>query len=142
LRLLTFDRYRRSTLLSNYQDKTLAAGDAGINQIPLEHHVVLLGDGNHYDWIFRPLRLADGRRVIQHQFIQFAKRLGDDVLIESGRHFLLVLVDMGHKRDVAVIDVLVIVVLDLHDIVGHAGKCWQVELNAWLALLVLMPQAA
>jgi hypothetical protein len=127
--LLSSDRHRQSTLLSNHHDKTLAAGDAGINQIPHEHHVVLRGDGNHYDWIFRPQRLADGRRVTLHQFIQFAKRLGDNVLIEGGRHFLLVLVDMGHKPDVAVIDVLVIVVLDLHDIVGNAGNRWQVELN-------------
>jgi hypothetical protein len=62
-RLLAFDRHGQRPFLSDQHDKTLATRDAGINQVPLEHHVVLRGDGNHHDRVFRPLGLMNRRRM-------------------------------------------------------------------------------
>jgi hypothetical protein len=63
---------------------------------------------------------VDGRRVAQHQFVQFAKRVRYDVIVKDGRQLLLVRVNAGHKPDIAVIDILVIVVHDLHNLVSYA----------------------
>jgi hypothetical protein len=42
-------------LLFNQNDQPLAAGDAGVEQITLQHGVVLRHDGNHHGWVFRAL---------------------------------------------------------------------------------------
>jgi hypothetical protein len=51
--------------------------------------LVLRRDGNHHDRIFRSLGFVDGGRVTQHQFIQFAKCVGYDVLINGRLELLL-----------------------------------------------------
>ena len=40
---------------SNQNDQPPAAGDAGVEQITLQHGVVLRHDGNHHGWVFRAL---------------------------------------------------------------------------------------
>lgn len=53
-------------LLPNQNDKPLAAGDAGVEQIALQHGVVLRHDRNHHGWVFRALALVDARGVRRH----------------------------------------------------------------------------
>ena len=113
---------RQCTLLPDQYTQALAARYAGVDQVPLEHHVVLGYAGKHHNRIFRSLGFADGCRVTQHQFIQLAKCVGYDVLIEGRCEFLLFSINVGHKSDVAVIDVLVVVVLDLHDLLGDLKR--------------------
>ena len=56
----SFDQRRRphgdsdGLLLPNQHDKPLAAGDAGLEQITLQHGVVLCHDRNHHGRVFRP----------------------------------------------------------------------------------------
>ena len=40
-------------LLSNQNHKPLAARDAGIEQITLQHGIVLRHDRDHHGWVFR-----------------------------------------------------------------------------------------
>jgi hypothetical protein len=46
-------------LLAHQNDKPLTAGDAGIEQITLQHRVVLGHDRDHDGWVFRALALMD-----------------------------------------------------------------------------------
>jgi hypothetical protein len=63
---------------------------------------------------------VDRRRIAEHQFIEFAKRIADQSAIEFNRQFLVVLIDVGDKTDVPVEDIPVVVVLDLHHLVADA----------------------
>lgn len=56
LHQLTFDRHRQRALAPNEHDWALVARNAGMNQIPVEHHVMLRKDGNHDHWVFLRLR--------------------------------------------------------------------------------------
>jgi transposase-like protein len=59
-------RWRR-LLLADQHDEPLAAGDAGVEQVPLQHGVVLGQDRDDDGGIFRPLALVDRRGIGRHQ---------------------------------------------------------------------------
>jgi hypothetical protein len=42
------------------------------------------------------------------------------MVVKCRSQFLLVVVNVGHKSNITVIDILVIVVLNLHDFIGNA----------------------
>ena len=71
-------------LLADQNDQPLAARDAGIEQITLQHGVVLRHDRGHHRWVFRPLALVDGCSVGRHQGVEFAEAIGDRALVEFG----------------------------------------------------------
>ena len=63
-------------------------------------------------------RIVDRHRVGRHQRIELAEPVGDAAAVESGRELSRVGVDIVDVTDVAVVDLLVVVVLDLHDFVA------------------------
>src|SRR6266496_1051819 len=116
-------------LLANQNDKPLTAGNAGIEQVALQHGVVLRHDRDHNGWIFRALALMDGRGVGRHQGVEFAKAIGDRASVEPGDELAVIRLNVLHVADVAVVDLLVVVVLDLHDFVaGREGPAEPLDL--------------
>ena len=95
-----------SLLLSDQHDQPLAAGDAGIKQVPLQHGVMLGEDGDHDCRIFGALTLVNGRRIGRHQGIEFAKAVGDGAAIEAGNQLAGIRVDIVDVADVAIIDLV------------------------------------
>src|SRR4051794_26267666 len=69
-----------------------------------------------------PWLLWNGCRVGGHQHIEFAKSVGDGSAIEVGGALALGGIDIIDIANVGVVDVLVVVVLDLHDLVA-GRKC-------------------
>src|ERR1700726_441791 len=59
-------------------------------------------------------RLPRGR----HQGVEFAEAIGDRALVKVGGEFAFIRLNPRHKADVAVVDLLVVIVLDLHDLVA------------------------
>jgi hypothetical protein len=112
------DRDGNGFLLANQNDKPLTTGNAGIEQITLQHGVVLRHDRHHDGGVFRALALVDGRRIGRHQGVELAKAVGDRTPIETGGEFAVVRLNTVHVADVAVIDLFVVIVLDLHDLVA------------------------
>jgi hypothetical protein len=108
-----------SFLLANQHDEPLAAGDAGVDQISLQHRVVLRHERDHYRGVFLPLALVNRCSVCRHQGIEFAEAVGDRTPVETGDKLTFLRLDVRHKPNVAVVDLLVIVVLDLHDLVAR-----------------------
>jgi hypothetical protein len=80
---MSFDhRFRPDTLrtametafpLSDQYDQPLAARDAGIEQVPLQHGVMLVEHRDDHGGIFRTLAFVDGRGVGGHQHVKLAQ---------------------------------------------------------------------
>ena len=105
--------------LSNQHDQPLAAGDAGVEKVPLQHGVVLRHDGNHHSWVFRALALVDACGVSRHVGVELAQAIGDRAPVEARCELTFLRLNAHYKTDVAILDLLVIVVLDLHDLVAR-----------------------
>jgi hypothetical protein len=86
--------------------QALAACDAGVEQVPLQHGVVL---GQHRDddrGILGPLALVDGRGIGRHQRVEFPKSVGDGTAVEAGGEFAGIGIDIVDVADVAIVDFL------------------------------------
>src|SRR5439155_8371174 len=65
----------------------------------------------------------------RHEGVELADAIGDRSPVEAGGEFAFLRLDVHHKPDVAVVDLLVIVVLDLHDLVaGRKGPTKPLDL--------------
>ena len=70
--------------------------------------------------IFAPLRLVDGRRVGKDELVEVSAVVFDRTPVEVHNHRAVVGVDGLHESDVAVVDILVVVVTELHHAVADA----------------------
>ena len=61
----------------------------------------------------------DGGGIGRHQGVEFAKDEHNRAAVEVDRDLAFIRIDIGDGADIAVIDLLVIVVLDLHDLVAR-----------------------
>ena len=108
--------------LTDQYDELLAPRNAGIKQVPLQHGVVLRHDGNDNGGILRALGFVDRGGVGRDQRVEFAEAVGDGAPVEARNKLARLGVDAVDLADVAIIDLLVVVVLDLHDLVaGRKG---------------------
>jgi hypothetical protein len=69
------DRY--GLALADQNDQSFAAGDTRVQQIALQHGVVLGHDRDNDGWVFRALAFVDRRGVSRHERVQFAKAVGN-----------------------------------------------------------------
>src|SRR5664280_1587103 len=79
---------------------------------------MLRHDRNDNRRVFRALAFVDSRGVSRHQRVEFAERVSDGAAIEAGYKLTVVEIDLINVTDVAVVDLLVVVVLDLHHLVA------------------------
>ena len=79
---------------------------------------MLRHERNDHRWVFRALALVDARGVRRHKGVELAKAIGDRAPVKTGGEFAFFRLNVRHKPDVAVVDLLVIVVFDLHDLVA------------------------
>src|SRR5262249_48137439 len=79
--------------------------------------------------IFRPPAFVNGRRVRRHQRIEFTESVRDGPAIEANNYLARVGGNIVDGADVAVVDLLVVVVLDLHDLIaGRKGPTEPLDL--------------
>src|SRR5215469_205239 len=116
----SFDSDRQCLPLSNEYHQTFTARYSRIHQVPLQHRVVLSTEGDYDGWIFRALALVNCRCVGEHQLIQVAKPVDDLTTVKLDSDFAFLHVDARHHAKVAIVDILVVIVLDLHDLVARA----------------------
>src|SRR5271166_6110175 len=108
-------------LLADQDHEPLAAGEAWVEEISLQHWVVLGHNRDDHRGIFRALALVDGGGVGGNQRIKFAEAVGHRTPVEARYEFARLGIDVVDGADVAVVDLLVVVILDLHDLVAR-GK--------------------
>src|SRR4029453_14515508 len=95
---------------------------AGVEQVPLQHRIVLGHDRDNDGWIFGALALVDRGGIGRNQHVEFTKSVSDGSAVETSDKFSRIRIDVVDVADVAVIDLLVVVVLDLHHLVaGREG---------------------
>src|SRR5208282_5412270 len=104
-------------LLADENHELLATGNAGVEEIPLQHRVVLGHDRDDHGGILRALALVDGGGVGGDQRVEFAEAVGHRAPIEARLEFAHLGIDVVDVADVAAVDFLVVVILDLHDLV-------------------------
>src|SRR6516225_9126168 len=105
--------------LPDEHDEALATRHPRIDQISLQHRVMLRPQRDDYRRVFRALALVDCRRVGQHQLIELTKTICDFPAVEVDVEFAFLEIDARHDAEIAVVDVLVVIVLDLHDLVAR-----------------------
>src|SRR5215467_4811089 len=106
-------------LLSDQHDKLLAAGDAGVKKVPLQHRVMLRHHWDDHGLVFRTLAFVDGRGIRGHQHVEFAKPVGHSSAVKRGGELAVGGIDILDIADIAIIDILFVIVLDLHDLVAR-----------------------
>src|SRR5262249_39802358 len=80
--------------------------------------------------IFRALALVDGHGVGRHQGVQLAEAVDYGTPIEAGSELALIKVDIHDIADIAVVDLFVVIVLDLHHLVaGREGPAESLDLT-------------
>src|SRR5208337_601019 len=116
------DRFSSSSIChANFQSialdenhEALAAGDAGVEKVPLQHGVVLGQDWDNHGGILGALAFVDGGGVGRNQRVEFAKPVGHRSAVKIGDEFAGFRIHVVDVAYVAVVDLLVVVVFDLH----------------------------
>ena len=90
----------------------------------------MLGQNRDHDGrIFRSLALVNRHGIGRDQRVELAKAIGDSATVETGAQFAGVKIDIVDIADIAVIDLFVVIVLDLHDFVaGSEGPAETLDL--------------
>src|SRR6267154_3552968 len=91
--LRTFDRDGERLALAHQDDETLAPGYARIDQLSLQHRVMLGRQWDDNGGVFRSLALVDRGRIGQHQLVQFADAIHYLPALEIDRDFALLQVE-------------------------------------------------
>src|SRR6516165_9446750 len=116
----SFDGDRQRPPLSNEYHQTFTARYSRVHEVPLQHRVVLSTEGDYDGWIFRALALVNRRCIGEHQLIQVAKPVDHLTTVKLDADFAFLHVDARYHAKVAIVDILVVIVLDLHDLVARA----------------------
>src|ERR1700722_5916354 len=110
------NRNRDGLLLADQDHEPLAAGNAGVEEISLQHGIVLGQDRDHHGGILRPLALVDSDGISGDQGVKLTEAIGHRPPVEACHEFARLGIDVDDIADVAVIDFLVVVILDLYDL--------------------------
>ena len=119
--LAVADRDFEGALFSHDDDEAFSAGDRGVEQIALQHGEMLGRERNDDGGKFATLGFMDRHGVGEGEFVELARlvvdpRMSFEAHVDRGRFGR----DLSDVSDVAVEDLLVIVVADLDDLVAGA----------------------
>ena len=80
--------------------------------------MLAVNDRDDHGGIFRALAFVNGRGIGRYQHVEFAKSVSDGSTVKAGNDLACIGVDVVDIADVAVVDLLIVIVLDLHDLVA------------------------
>src|ERR1700730_12948151 len=89
--------------LADQDHQALTPGDPGVEQITLQHGVVLGHDRDDHSRVFRALTLVYGRGVGRHQGVKLAEAIRDQAPLEAGGELAGVRVNIRQIANVAVV---------------------------------------
>jgi hypothetical protein len=81
---------------------------------------MLHGQRDHNSGIFGALAFVDRRGISEHEFVEFAKAVNHLAALEVDGNLALLHSDTRHDAEVAVVNLLVVVVLNLHHLIAGA----------------------
>ena len=116
-------------LLSDQHDELLPSGNAGVEQIALQHGVMLSEYWDDHSGIFRPLAFVNGRRIGWHQHIEITVSVLDGSPVEAHCELPRIGIEIIDGADVAVVDLFLVVILNLHYLIaGGEGPAEPLDL--------------
>jgi len=118
--LVILDGDAECTGLADHDHEFAASGDGGVEEVSLEQDVLLDGEGDDDGWELGALGLVHGHGVGGDDLVEFAEVVDHRASIEVDGEFLFEFIKGGDPADVAVEDVLVVVVAGLQDLVAAA----------------------
>jgi hypothetical protein len=118
-RLIVSDGHPQGLFLPDYDKKFPGPRDARVDQVSFEQHVVLHGYRDHHGWELGALRLVDGDRVGQRGLVQLAEIVGHQSIVVANEELMLNGIDLLNGSDVAVEDLLLVVVFSLNNLVAN-----------------------
>src|SRR2546423_14077503 len=92
-RLRTLDCDRQGLSLSNEYDETLPASYTGVQQLSLQHCVMLHHHRDNHRRVLGPLALVNSCGVGEHEFIKLAEDIDDLPAIEVDRQLACLGID-------------------------------------------------
>ena len=105
--------------LGQQDDQPPGAGDGGVEQVAAQHATVLAQQRQHHGRVFRALRLVDGDRVGDGQLVQLVGGIGQPAPVDGDLERLARGSMRGDPADIAVVDLALVVVLELHHLVAE-----------------------
>jgi hypothetical protein len=105
----SLNRDRQCLPLPDKDNEAFAARNPGVDQISLQHRIVLRRQRDHHCRVFRALALVDCRRIREHQLIQLPKTVCDIAAVEIGVELAFLHVDVRHDTEIAVVDLFVVI---------------------------------
>jgi hypothetical protein len=111
-RSASLDRDSERLSLPDEHHQALAARHSRVNQIPLQHRVVLRRQRDDHSRVFRTLTLVDRRCVSKYQLIQLAKAVTDVAPVEIDAELAFLYVDAEDDTEIAVVDFPIVVVFE------------------------------
>ena len=95
---------RNCLLLAHEDNQTLAPCNTGVEQIPLQHRVMLRHYGDDHGRVLRTLAFVDRGGIIRNQHVQFTEAI-DDISAIKGRDKLAgIRIDIFDKADVTIVE--------------------------------------
>jgi hypothetical protein len=88
------------TFLTDQHHEALATRDSRVEQVPLQHGVVLGQDRDDDRGVFGPLALVDCRSIGGNQRDELAKAISDGTAVEAGIQFARVGIDVVDVADI------------------------------------------
>ena len=104
--------------MTDEHDEPPAARQSGVEQVALQHGVVLGDDWDHDCRVLGALRLVDRGREGQRQLVELSVGVAHGTAVEIDDDLSLLLINGRDEAEVAIECVPVVVVLDLHDLVA------------------------
>ena len=117
---VVLDGAGEGAFVADEQAEVAGASQAGVEQVALQHHILAGVQDEHDGTILRSLALVDAESVGELQFVVVGVVVLDDGLRILDEQDLIVGFDVEDRADVAVEDVLVVVVDKLDHAVANA----------------------
>lgn len=96
------------------------AGDAGIDEVALEHHEVLFEQGDNHGGVFAALTFMDADGIGELDFAEFALGVFDVLAVKINGESGFVGGDARYDAGVAIEDVFIVVIPVLDDFIADA----------------------
>ena len=109
-------------MCANEDTNSFGAGDGGIDEVALKHHVMLSQKGNDDDRIFSALTAVGTDAIGEGQFINLAEVVVNIATIHDDLELILIEIDPADAPDVTVKDFFFVVIPYLHHLIASTEE--------------------
>lgn len=113
--LVVADGQLEGAFITDEDDEAFSACEGGVEEVSLEHDVVLCKDRDHDGGVFAALAFVYADGVSECEGIEFVAFVGDLAFFKHGGDLGVFGIDIDDESDVSVKDFFVVVIAGLED---------------------------